>query len=256
MHLATNVGHRNGPTYGVKSLSLSGLCLTQGRDLKGNLAVCEAGFSSSSSTSTSGNVGHEEERPESDQKKDLGLVGKAVNLAGGVFRRDYSKVSDQPITQFGSSGSGEGEFDLADSVACNLRGDIVVGDCNNGRIQVFDRTGKFLFKIECDQDQEQENSTFDLPCGVTVDERNNQIVVSDVSNSRIQIIDERGTFLRTKESPSFRLFFPSFSFLHFILLFRFVHHPVLPVLCCFFFLVLCVFPSFLPSLFVPVCLFV
>jgi len=77
MHLATNVGHRNGPTYGVKSLSLSGLCLTQGRDLKGNLAVCEAGFSSSSSTSTSGNVGHEGERPESDQKKNLGLVGKS-----------------------------------------------------------------------------------------------------------------------------------------------------------------------------------
>ena len=64
-----------------------------------------------------------------------------------MFRRDYTKVSDQPINQFGSKGSGDGQFDVPYSVACNSRGEIVVSDTVNHRIQVFDRNGKFLFKF-------------------------------------------------------------------------------------------------------------
>jgi len=58
----------------------------------------------------------------------------------------------------------------------------------NHRIQVFDRNGKFLFKFGSGQ--------FNQPCGVTVDQRNNQIVVADTHNHRIQFFDEKGTFLR------------------------------------------------------------
>ena len=39
------------------------------------------------------------------------------------FRRDYSKVGDQPASQFGSEGLGNGQFDGPYGVACNLRGD-------------------------------------------------------------------------------------------------------------------------------------
>jgi len=110
-----------------------------------------------------------------------------------VYRRDYSKVSDQAVSQFGSQGSGDGQFQRPYSVVCNLRGDIVVTGRNNQRVQVFDRNGKFLFKFGS---KGNGNGQFDRPCGVTVDQRNNQIVVADTWNNRIQIFDEKGTFLR------------------------------------------------------------
>jgi len=40
-----------------------------------------------------------------------------------IYRRDYSKVGDQPASQFGSKGSGNGQFSGPYSVACNSRGE-------------------------------------------------------------------------------------------------------------------------------------
>ena len=51
-----------------------------------------------------------------------------------VYRREYSKVGDQPVGQFGSWGRSDGQLSNPYSVACNLRGDIVVADFNNHRI--------------------------------------------------------------------------------------------------------------------------
>ena len=78
-------------------------------------------------------------------------------------------------------------------MACNSRGEIVVADFANHRIQVLDRNGKFLFKFGSNGNG---NGQLSGPSGVTVDQRNNQIVVADSSNHRIQIFDEKGTFLR------------------------------------------------------------
>ena len=102
-------------------------------------------------------------------------------------------MGDQPVSQFGSSGEGDGQFVSPTSVACNSRGEIIVADGKNHRIQVFDRNGKFLLKFGLEGD---ENGPLKEPYGVTVDQRNNQIVVADTKNHRIQIFDERGTFLR------------------------------------------------------------
>ena len=110
-----------------------------------------------------------------------------------VYRREYSKVGDQPVSRFGSKGAGDGQFTNPYSVACNVRGEIVVADSSNHCIQVFDRNGKFLLKFGT---KGKGNSQFNEPCGVTVDQRNNQIVVADTYNHRIQIFDEKGTFLR------------------------------------------------------------
>jgi len=59
---------------------------------------------------------------------------------------------------------------------------------------VFDRNFRFLLNIGSQQGQE--NGQFCRPRGVTVDQRNNQIVVTDTSNHRIQIFVEKGGFLR------------------------------------------------------------
>jgi tripartite motif-containing protein 71 len=64
---------------------------------------------------------------------------------------------------------------------------------NNHRVQVFDKTGKLLFKCGSNGSG---NGQFTNPLGVTVDQRNNQIVVADSSNHRIQVFDEKGVFIR------------------------------------------------------------
>ena len=40
-----------------------------------------------------------------------------------VYRRDYSKVSDQPASRFGSNGASDGQFNGPYSVACSERRD-------------------------------------------------------------------------------------------------------------------------------------
>ena len=40
-----------------------------------------------------------------------------------VYRRDYSKVSDQPVSRFGSHGASDGQFNGPYSVACSERRD-------------------------------------------------------------------------------------------------------------------------------------
>ena len=50
--------------------------------------------------------------------------------------------------QFGGEGSGPGQFDDPRSVAVDLDGNIFVADYQDGRVQKFDPTGKFLFLIQ------------------------------------------------------------------------------------------------------------
>jgi len=113
-----------------------------------------------------------------------------------VCRRDYSKVGGKPAHHFGSEGAGDGQFVSIYSIACNSRGEIVVADWGNHRIQVFDRDGKFLFKFGKPEGQGKRNGQFASPEGVTVDQRNNQIMVADTWNHRVQIFDEQGKFIR------------------------------------------------------------
>jgi len=109
-----------------------------------------------------------------------------------LYRRDYNAVGTNPVLQFGSSGSGDGQFGDP-RVACNTRGEIIVVEFGNHRVQVFDKAGKFLFKFGSNGNG---NGQFSGPIGVTVDQRNNQIVVAEESNHRIQVFDEKGGFIR------------------------------------------------------------
>ena len=64
-----------------------------------------------------------------------------------LYRRDYNQVGDQPVSRFGSEGEGDGQFNCLCSASCNSRGEIVVTDRENHRLQVFDRNGHFLLKF-------------------------------------------------------------------------------------------------------------
>jgi len=114
-----------------------------------------------------------------------------------LYRRDYNTVGTHSVLRFGSSGSGDGQFGDPFGVACNSRGDIVVVESSNNRVQVFNKASKFLFKFGS---KGNGNGQFSGPFGVAVDQRNNQIVVADTGNSRIQVFDEKGGFIRAFES--------------------------------------------------------
>ncbi len=87
---------------------------------------------------------------------------------------------------FGSKGIGPGMFTDARAVAVEPNGDIVVGDYQDGRIQIFDPTGKFV-------------STFSLGQKVSIDalavSRDGRIYA--VHQGKISIFDSSGKSLKT-----------------------------------------------------------
>ena len=48
------------------------------------------------------------------------------------------------LKQWGTKGTGEGEFNLPHAVCLDAKGRVYVGDRENNRVQVFDAEGKFL----------------------------------------------------------------------------------------------------------------
>src|SRR5689334_12379681 len=71
-------------------------------------------------------------------------------------------------------------------------GRIIICDCGNNRVQVFDESGKFLMKFGSRGDKDGE---FNKPCSVAIDQRSGRIIVADSGNNRIQIFDENGNFI-------------------------------------------------------------
>lgn len=91
---------------------------------------------------------------------------------------------------FGSSGSGNGQFEGPYGIAVAPNGNIVVCDRNNDRVQVFNSSGVFQFAFGTSGTG---NGQFDRPAAVTV-LSNNNIVVADTSNSRVQIFNSAGVY--------------------------------------------------------------
>ncbi len=72
------------------------------------------------------------------------------------------------IMQFGSAGSGPGQFNAPHALAFDSRGRLFVGDRGNNRIQLFDQNGKFL----------EEWRQFGRPSGIYID-RNDILYAAD-----------------------------------------------------------------------------
>ena len=79
------------------------------------------------------------------------------------------------IRHWGKKGAGDGEFNLVHDVARDNQGRVYVADRANGRIQVFDASGKFLAKW----------TDIGTPWGLAYAEKENAIYMSDGDNSRI-----------------------------------------------------------------------
>jgi len=92
--------------------------------------------------------------------------------------------------KWGSSGSGNGQFNLVTGMAIDKDGNIYTLDDNN-RVQKFSSNGTYITKWGSSGSG---NGQFNLPRGIAVDQSGN-VYVADTYNHRIQKFNSSGTYL-------------------------------------------------------------
>ena len=87
-------------------------------------------------------------KPKSAGRHDVKIVINGRPLTGSPWRVNVKPHQYKVVKSCGSSGLGEGEFQLPRSIAKNEKtGEIIVADTLNGRLQVFDKNLKYLRTI-------------------------------------------------------------------------------------------------------------
>lgn len=101
-------------------------------------------------------------------------------------------VPGDPVFEFAIYGDESGDIRIrhAGGLAINLAGHIYVSDLDNGRIQIFDKRGRFLRTLGKTGTAPGE---FNGPLGVRFDQHDN-LYVSDQLNHRVQVFDPDGKF--------------------------------------------------------------
>ncbi|MFZ3136162.1 MAG: fibronectin type III domain-containing protein [Thermodesulfovibrionales bacterium] len=124
--------------------------------------------------------------------------GIAANLSGNIYVGDSSNDCIKKftsngglITQWGSYGSGNKQFNDPYGITVSSSGNVYVADTFNNRIQKFDSNGGFITQWGgcCSP-----NGYFNVPYGITVDSSEN-VYVADTYNHRIQKFNSDGIFL-------------------------------------------------------------
>ena len=157
--------------------------------------------------------------------------GITADSEGFVYVADFKNHRVQKYTsdgefvaQFASQGKRRGQINYPVGVAVDPEGDVYIcdwspNDWENGRVHIFDKTGKFLTSLAGDAQQlskwaqmtvdanadyikrrREVKSTepewnFAQPAGVSFDTANNRLVVMDTQRSRLQIYNKTGGYL-------------------------------------------------------------
>ena len=113
------------------------------------------------------------------------------HIRGSPFTTSVKPFHVKPILCFGEGGSGDGMFQYPLGVAVTDKDEILVADCLNHRVQVFDSNGTFLRSFG----HEGKNAgEFNRPDGLAID-RDGNIFVADRNNDRVQIFSRGETYL-------------------------------------------------------------
>ena len=98
----------------------------------------------------------------------------------------------QLIKEWGTYGSGDSNFGNIEELTIDDEQNIWIVDGVNHRIKKYDQNGNLLLKFG---KQGTANGDFDAPFGICYFK--NKIYVSDTRNSRIQVFDKSGKYLKT-----------------------------------------------------------
>ena len=96
----------------------------------------------------------------------------------------------QPLKQFGSRGSGDGQFNEPRSIAVDSEGMLFVSDYGNHRVQVFARNGQFVFSFGKKGSGQGE---LNGPRGGCVDA--SYVYVAENSNNCLSVFTKDGQFI-------------------------------------------------------------
>lgn len=125
-------------------------------------------------------------------------MGLSVDGTGNVFVSDT--LSDQihkfdptgsPVSSFGSTGTGQGQFNTPGGIAHDSSGNVYAADIYNHRIQKFTSDGMFIGVIG---EYGTGNGELNLPADVCIDSQGN-LLVADTGNHRIAVFDSAGVFM-------------------------------------------------------------
>lgn len=134
-----------------------------------------------------------------------GVQGLAINATGVLYAVDAENARVEKwlapgaggahmtySTQFGSSGSGNGQFNSPRQAAIDGHGNVWVADDNNHRIQEFSPAGKFLAAYGS---YGTGNGQFEQPTGIDINQGTGNLYVADCAQNRIQELSSTGTFI-------------------------------------------------------------
>jgi DNA-binding beta-propeller fold protein YncE len=101
------------------------------------------------------------------------------------------RLIDGYLTQWGSDGSGNGQFDEPNGIAVDSRNNVYVVDEENDRVEKFTSNGNYLTQWGS---AGSGNGQFEFPVGIGVDSSNN-VYVADQGNDRVEKFDSNGNYL-------------------------------------------------------------
>jgi YD repeat-containing protein len=125
---------------------------------------------------------------------DAYVLGTEGRLEKWWMSGTYEKEGSPPTysSQFGSAGSGTGQFNDPWDTTTDSAGNVWVADTWNNRIEEFSSTGAFIRQFGS---LGTGNGQFKNPYGIAVDTAKN-VWVADTSNDRIEEFTSEGTFVR------------------------------------------------------------
>ena len=115
------------------------------------------------------------------------------HIRGSPFTTIVKPFHAKPVLCFGEEGSGNGMFKNPLGVAVTDKDEILVADCLNHRVQVFDSNGTFLRSFGHKGEKAGE---FNRPFGIAIN-KDRKIFVADQDNHRVQIFSWEGRYLNS-----------------------------------------------------------
>ena len=119
---------------------------------------------------------------------------------------NFSSLPEGVTNMFeGGRGTGKGQFDSPIGIAVDAKGNILVADTNNGRIEKFSPTGTFLSFLGTDRIG---HGQLEEPNGIAIDHAGNIYVTEVGSNHRVQKLAPDGTFIAEWKGPDVGFYGP------------------------------------------------
>ena len=129
-----------------------------------------------------------------DAKGDIWITDAGDNRVEKWIASGYvAEPTPTLLRSFGSTGTGNGQFQWAVGAATDGKGNLWVSDFFDGRIERFNEQGQYVGQFGT---QGAANGQFKYPFGVAVDPKGH-VWVADDGNNRIEEFSETGAFIRS-----------------------------------------------------------